>query len=384
MANFNDFLYRDTYQTAMAKPAASVNNFQPAGTVTTAEGPVLVDSFGRAADGSLPISAPTAFTPAPTIPTNTDTKPTLTQADIDAAYQKGLDAAKATNDTLAKKTAQDNTRTALSDFTSQLSQVGLGSLVTVINNAILDNQTSAQIKDTVRASSEYATRFPGMAALAKKGQAINEATYISMEQGYTQTLHAYGLDVNTFGTTAALGTFIANEVSPTEFNQRVDAAANRVEKNPDVLGALQQYYPSVTKAGVISYLLDPTNGMDIINKQVRSAEIGAAAIGAGFNQFDLNNNPLAATTASNLVSQVGSEDLQTLKKEFGQASILNIAQSRLAAVEGEAYTSDTAIQAAVVGNAQAQLESQRRAAREAARFGGAGSAISKVSTVGSI
>jgi hypothetical protein len=287
------------------------------------------------------------------------------------------------NGLTSEQIKQENTRTALQDLTAQLSLVGLSGLVDVINTSILNNQTSAQIADTVRASAEYKTRFPGMAALAAKGQAVNEATYISMEQGFTQTIRAYGLP-NTFATTSALGTMIANQVSPTEFNQRVDAAANRVEKNPDVMAAMQQYYPAVSKAGVISYLLDPSVGMDIINKQVRASEIGAAALGAGFTQFDLTKNINAADVAGNLTTQVGSEDLQTLKKEFGQASILNQTQQRLADIEGGAYTSETAIQAAVVGNASAQLESQRRAAREAARFGGAGSQISRTTTVSNI
>jgi hypothetical protein len=286
---------------------------------------------------------------------------------------------------ISKEDKQAMVATALDALRSQLTAAGLSTLVNVLDSAIKDNQTSAQITDTIRNSSEYATRFPGMATLQKKNMAINEATYISMEQGYTQTLHAYGLDTKTYGTTSALGTYIANQVSPSEFNARVDAAANRVNKNPDVMAALQQYYPGASKAGVISYLLDPTTGMDILNKQVRASEIGAAALGSGFTQFDINKNINAMTTAQDLTTQIGSEDLTQLKKEFGAASILNQTQQRLADVESGAYTSDTAIQAAVVGNAQAQLESQRRAQRESQlRFGGQGSQLTRVSTVGSI
>ena len=276
------------------------------------------------------------------------------------------------------------TGTALDAFRAQLASAGLSSLVAVLDAAIKDNQTSSQIQDTIRNSQAYKDRFPGMADLQKKGQAINEAAYISAETGYTQTLHAYGLDTGTFATTAALGTYIANQISPAEFNTRVDAAANRVEKNPDVLAALQQYYPGASKAGVISYLLDPSLGMTVLTKEVRAAEIGAAAVGAGFTQFDLTQNINANTNAESLTTQIGTEDLTKLKQEFGAASILNETQQRLANIEGGAYTSDTAIQATLVGDAGAQLESTRRAQREAARFGGQGSQFTRVSTVGSI
>ena len=279
---------------------------------------------------------------------------------------------------LVASAKQEATRTALQDFTDQLAGVGLKGLVTVIDTAIKNNLTTSQIKDTVRASDEYKTRFPGMDALQKQGRAINEATYISMEQGYLQTLHAYGLDVSTFGTTSALGEQIANLTSPSEFSTRVDDAANRVNKNPDVLAALNTYY-NVDKATAIAYLLSPKQGMDLINKQVRASEIGAAASASSY-KFNLDMN-----TAESLVPQIGQEDLMTLKKEFGTAGLEATTQSRLAQVEGAAYDPNQAIQAAVVGNAQAQLESQRRAARETqTRFGGQGSQISRNSTVGSI
>jgi hypothetical protein len=274
---------------------------------------------------------------------------------------------------------QESTRTALQDLTAQLSSVGLKGLVDVINAAILNNQTAAQIADTVRGSNEYATRFPGMAALAKAGRAVNEATYISMEQGYLQTLHAYGLDTSTFGSTSALGTYISNMTSPSEFNSRVDAAANRVEKNPDVLASLQNYY-GVDKATAIGYILDPKQGIDLINKQVRASEIGASALAAGFSQFSDKG-----AMAESYIQQIGNEDLVSLKKEFGQAGILAQQQERLSEIEGTTYKQNDAIQAAIVGNQQAILESQRRAARETqTRFGGSGSSVSRVSTVGAI
>ena len=230
----------------------------------------------------------------------------------------------------------------------------------------------------MRASEAYANRFPGMKALQSQGRAINEATYISMEQGYLQTLHAYGLDVKTFGTTSALGEQIANLTSPSEFSDRVNDAANRVNKNPDVLAALNSFY-NVDKATAIAYLLSPKQGMDLINKQVRASEIGAAAASASY-KFNLDMG-----TAESLIPQIGQEDLTTLKKEFGTAGLEAQTQSRLAQVEGAAYDPNEAIKAAVVGNAQAQLESQRRAQRETQlRFGGQGSQITRQSTQGSI
>lgn len=311
--------------------------------------------------------------------TGATTNPTtvgLTQAEVDAKIAAALASQQNQAAAQAKLDAQTATRTALGDFTAMLNGVGLGSLADTINTEILNGSNATEIQQKIRTTQAYADRFPGMKALSSKGQAINEAQYIALEQGYTETLHAYGLDTKTFASTSALGGYIGNQVSAREFEERVNDAATRVQAQPDVLSALQEFY-NVDKAGATAYLLDSNKGMDVIRKQVRASEIGAAANAAESSSFNFGLN---ATGAEGLISQIGSEDLNTLKKEFGSAALLAQTQGRLASIEGQAYTSDTAIQASVVGNAQAILDSQRRAQREAARFGGSGGSISRVST----
>jgi hypothetical protein len=278
-------------------------------------------------------------------------------------------------------TSQLAVTSALDEFKSVLQSVGLGDLATQMDTWIKENRQPAEIKTLVRTSESYARRFPGMKALSDKNMAISEGDYINLERGYTEILNAYGVDTKVFGSRSALGNYIANQINAREFEERVNDAAVRVEAQPDVLNALSLYH-GVDKSTAIAYLLDPKLGMDVVRKQVRAAEIGAAALSAGFSEYGIKD--IGSQQAENYVSQIGSEDIQTLKKEFGQAAILAQTQARLASIEGQAYNSDTAIQAAVVGNQAAGLESQRRAAREAARFGGAGSGITRESTVGAI
>jgi hypothetical protein len=271
---------------------------------------------------------------------------------------------------------------AVDEFRNALSAAGLGALVTDLDNMIKNNSTPSEIKYAIRNTQSYKDRFPGMKALSEQGKAVTEGAYIDAERGMVETLHAYGVDPAVYGTREILGKAIGGLVSPREWEERVNDAAVRVEAQPDVLGALSLYH-GVDKGTAIGYLLDPKLGMDLVRKQVRAAEIGAAAIASGFTQFNVQGEA-GANYAESYVSQIGTEDLQTLKKEFGQAAILAQTQGRLASIEGQAYTSDQAIQAAVIGNQAAGLESQRRAAREAARFGGASSFITRESTAGNI
>lgn len=260
-----------------------------------------------------------------------------------------------------KEAARAATTSALDDFRSSLRLAGLEALVDTLDGYIKDDLTPAQIRINITQSKAYQQRFPGMPALQKAGKAVNEATYISMERGMIGVLKAYGLDDKILGTTEKLGEVIGNLVSPTEYENRVQIASERVKANSDVLSALNEYF-GVDAAGAMSYLLDPKTGMDIVKKQVRTAEIGAAAQKA---QFDLSG-----AEAESYITATGTADLNTLKESFGKARLLANTQTRLAAIEGQKYADMEAVAAVLGSDFQRQLESQKRAARETARFAG--------------
>jgi len=280
------------------------------------------------------------------------------QQKYDALLQQNTAAADA-----QKKLNQANVSTAIEDFRASLKLAGLDSLVDTIDGYIKQDLTAAQIKINLVGTQAYKDRFPGMETLAANNRAVSEAAYISMERGYTQVLSAYGLDEKTFGSREKLATYIANEVSPTEFENRVQLAVDHVKKNPDVLAALHNYY-GVDTAGAVGYLLDPKQGMDVINKQVRASEIGAAA---ETYKFDIDK-----AAAESFIAATGSTDLNTLKQEFGKARLLATTQSRLSQIEDGKYSDTEAVSTILNNDQQKLLESQQRAMREQARFAGSG------------
>jgi hypothetical protein len=256
-------------------------------------------------------------------------------------------------------------RTAQQDFRAALAELGLADLADTVDSFIRNDYTVSQIKLELPKQQAYKDRFPGMEALRAAGQAVNEATYISMEKGYMQTLQAYGLDTKTLGGRKQLGTYISNLVSPREFEERVNLAATRVKDNADVISQFKVYYPEVDNSALTAYLLNPTVGMDIIKKQVRLAEIGAAAMDVGFA------TGVSLSTAEELRGAVGEQDYQTVRSAFAQAKVLSDQQARLARIEGTNYSQNEAIQGIVGRDIQSQMASQKRAERETmTRFGG--------------
>jgi hypothetical protein len=283
--------------------------------------------------------------------------------------------------TAAQTATRTAATTAIEDFRANLRLAGLGTLADKIDEYIKQDLTASQIKINLVGTDEYKTRFPGMATLAKAGKAMNEATYISTEKAYDTVLRAHGLDTNLFGTTAKYGSYIASQVSPIEFETRVGIAADRVNKNSDVVAALNNYY-GVSKSGAISYLLDPTIGLDIVQKEARAAEIGAAAAATNFS---FGEGQVGAGVAESFINASGTQDLVSLKTEFGKARNMANLQSSLASIEGTGYSDLNAVTAVLGQDQQLLLESQRRAAREASRFSGsAGISTGSLKTESSI
>lgn len=289
-------------------------------------------------------------------------------------YVNGVSQQQSAGDSETPETKQR--RSAQQDFLAALNEMGLGDLYTTVNDMITQDFTVSKIKLELPKTDAYKERFPGMETLRKAGRAISEATYISNERGYLQTLRAYGLDAAVLGSRSELGKYIANEVSPREFEERVNIAATRVRENPDVMNAFKTFYPEADQSGVIAYLLNPTKGMDIIRKQIRVSEIGAASQAAGFAK-DL----VSAEFAGTLIGAVGETNYAQIRNEFQRARQLANTQRRLAQIEGQQYTDLEAVGAVVGDNVPSILASERRAARETARFAG-GSGISGASLKG--
>lgn len=271
----------------------------------------------------------------------------------------------------AQKTADDIAKQGRLDarieFGNTLKALGLPqSLVDEIDTMIKQDYTNSQMYLELQKTQAWKDRFPGMAALAAAGKAIDAGTYISQEKSMLQTLDYYGIDKNIFGTTQELGKQIANLVSPKRFETVVALAAQDVENNPDVLAGLNLYY-GVDKSAAISYLLNPTIGLDIIQRQARAAEIGAKAAKSNF-AFGMTKE--GSGVAESFINAAGTMDLQALDVTFQQARGLSDIQSSIAATEGAAYNDLSAVSAILGKDQAAILDSQRRAARSVARFSG--------------
>jgi hypothetical protein len=331
----------------------------------------------------------TAGTPTPTpsltagtpTPTGTTTKApsglTYTATDgtvfTDQAayvqYQKML------TDTSAAKSATDaasatNRQSAYDLLYAEFSAYGLGSLVEPLRGLIQSGASPAEFSIKLRESEPYKKRFSANAQRISKGlKAINEATYLGLEDQYQEILRNAGLP-ESYGKRGDLGVqegftnFIANDVSAVELQDRVSTAQQRlIYANPEVSIALKTFYPDITNGDLLAYALDPTKGLDQIKRRITAAEVGSSAV-----QMGLATN----VTDAEYLARYGVTK-QSAQQGYGAIAGGLQRGSQLASIYGQdPYTQTTAEKEifAVPGAAEAKAARQKITGLEKSTFGG--------------
>jgi hypothetical protein len=170
---------------------------------------------------------------------------------------------------------------AFNVLSERYKQYGLGGLADVIRKLVIEGASEATITFALQESPEYKERFKANTARLAKGLAVLKPNeYIAVEDSYRQALRAYGL--TQFDNDDYVSKFIENDMSPSELNARIQLATERVTNAaPQVRNTLVNFY-GLTDVDLIAYTLDPKGQLPQIEKQIATAEIGAAAARQGF------------------------------------------------------------------------------------------------------
>lgn len=243
-----------------------------------------------------------------------------------------------------------------------LDEYGLGSLGDRLFNQFLEGQPIDQIMLNLRQSDEYKARFAGMAELQRKGRAINEATYITLERSFAQVMRGAGLPEGLFDDPSDFAKLIGGEVAPTEFAQRVERYSEAMYQAPaDVRDQLKRIY-GLSDGQMLAYFIDPDRTQAQINTQWQAAQRSAAAQRSGFGALSAGEaEGLVELGVSNEQAQQGFGALVENRELFGS----------LDSGESEIGREDQ-IGAAFGGNANAKRRIEERRRRRQAVFEGGG------------
>ena len=228
-----------------------------------------------------------------------------------------------------------------------------------------ENQAAVELRKTTA----YINRFRGNEIRRAAGlNVIDESTYLELENSYNETLRAYGLQgyfgVDRKVSQAKMADIIGNDISATEFKDRIDTVVTRVNNSdPTIKNTLKRFY-NITDDDLVKYFLNPKENLPKLQEKVLSAEIGSEAI---------KQNLLTDAASATALAQLGITKEEARKGYEGIAAALPTA-TKLGQIydeEGITYTQKTA-EEEVFG----QLESAKRkrlrlAEKEVGSFGGA-------------
>ena len=256
---------------------------------------------------------------------------------------------------------------------SQFKLYGLESLVEPLKGLITTGASPAEFTIKLRDSDAYKLRFAANAKRIANGfAAVDEATYLALEDKFQSIMQNYGLPESYYkkgamGVQEGFEKFIANNVDPVTLEERIMEGVKINQGSKLLIDTAKQFYPSLTDGDFLAYALDPKNALSEIRRKVTATEIGGAQIGAG----------LAATVG-------GAEELAkagVTGKQYQQAAP-TIAEAalrggQLASIyKQDPYTQQTAeaLLLDVPGSAEALKKTKKITALETAAFGGSAGA----------
>jgi hypothetical protein len=245
----------------------------------------------------------------------------------------------------------------------RFTKYNLASLAPKIKELAINGANEATIMLELQETEEYKQRFKANQDRIKKGLAVlDPGTYLRVEDGYRQVLREYGL--KQFDTDDYVSKFIANDMSPTEFSNRIVTAVQRVQNaDPAISKQLRDYY-GIGQADLLAYVLDPEQQFKKIERQVAASEIGVAAGRQGL------------TAGVSVAEQLAAQGVSQAEAQKGYATIADILPTaeKLSDIYGttlDGYGQTEAEQEVFNSLASAQRKRQKLTQREIASFSGA-------------
>ena len=233
-----------------------------------------------------------------------------------------------------------------------------------MEQGIGSKQATIELKET----KAYKTRFAGNEQRrAANLNVLDEATYLALENAYSETLRSYGLQnyfgIDRKGKQLKMANLIGNDIAAPEFKERIDLAVTRVENSdPTVRSTLKTFF-NIQDNDLVNYFLNPKEGLPMLQEKVTAAEIGSTALNLGLTTKLESAIELAKL---GVTKQAAQEGYSKLGRVLPTASKL----SSIYKEEGIDYTQQMGEQEVFKGLASAERARLKLAEREISAFSG--------------
>jgi hypothetical protein len=261
---------------------------------------------------------------------------------------------------------------AFDKLRERLAARNLSSLYESVKGLIQAELPEDEFTLQLRATPAYQQRFKANAARIANGlKPLGEAEYLTVEDDYQGIMRQRGLPESywargTLGEQTNFEALIANDVSSDELDSRINAGQTVLNANPQVMQAMKLYYPEITNGEVLAYVINPKAGLVDIERKVRGAQIGGAALTAGLPAAGLGQARLQELVNAGVTAEQAKTGFQNI------AEVLPTATKLSSIYDGGGYTQAEAEAEAfgLAGGVQAGQKRRKLASQERAAFSG--------------
>lgn len=257
---------------------------------------------------------------------------------------------------------------AFESVRSQLKLWGLEELESIVREWMEKGVGENVALATLRDNKVYKDRFYGNTLRLNSGRnALDESTYLSIENDYSEWAQYYGID-SYFGADRKqrqkkFSELIGNDISATEFKDRIDAVVTRVERaNPRIKRTLREFY-NINDTDLVGYFLNPKENVKILEEKVTTAEIGSAAFEQGL---------VGSRARAEELARLGIDRAEAVRGYSEIAADLPTAEklSQIYSEEGIDYTQRTGEEEEFQKLASAKRAKEKLKMREISQFAG--------------
>lgn len=332
----------------------------------------IAEAQRRAVKKAPPVKAPPAVkAPAPPRPPTTTPPPPPTN--LPAGPTFGMPVVRNPDGSMGEPVEEEKkstfNRESYRDIVSaELALYGLDipELVTTIVNSLeeYDQIGPDLFMAKIRNTEQYKQRFIGNERRRQAGlNVLKESEYIADETAYQSILRNAGLPKGYYDSQDDFVDLIAGNVSPLELSSRISEGYLAVSQaDVTVKDQMRRMY-GLTDGEMVAYFLDPNRALPVIEQQVATARLGAAAARQGFSEV-LERGAFERMQSLGVTEQQATEVFGTLAAGRELLNPLDAGETALDVADtalGLAGQSPEALQ---------RLRTQQR--RRTARFEGGG------------
>lgn len=198
----------------------------------------------------------------------------------------------------AKRAGTGKQQDAMGQLRVWLKDYGIGDLAEPLWQYILDTNLSSEDEAWlwIQEQPTFQKRFPAFKDLQQQNRSISAKEYIELERNYVEVMRQANLPTQFFDKPDDFTDLIKNNVSASEFQDRIQKGYQRVaQAAPEVRAAFKQYFGIQGDNALAAFFIDPERSAPALMKAAAVAEIGAAGIQSNAS-VDLNY----ATKLSNM------------------------------------------------------------------------------------